>query len=98
MKKLINKIGLDKIAHFGVGGLICAFITFVIMLQEGLNVSLNNIVIPTIGSIIVFFISWIKEQFIDNEFNWYDIIAAMLGCIIIYIGIIIGVLFNILSK
>lgn len=27
MNNLINKIGIDKIAHFGIRGVICAFIT-----------------------------------------------------------------------
>ena len=27
MNNLINKIGIGKIAHFGIGGVICAFIT-----------------------------------------------------------------------
>ena len=34
MKELIEKIGLDKLAHLGVGGLMCAMVTFVVLLQE----------------------------------------------------------------
>lgn len=34
MKKFIEKIGIDKFAHLGVGGLMCAMVTFVVLLQE----------------------------------------------------------------
>lgn len=97
MNKLIEKIGIDKIAHFGIGGLICALITFVVMLQEGGEIGWWCLAMPTIGSIIVFIVSWMKEKVIDDEFNWYDILAAMIGCITVYIAVAIGLVFNTLS-
>lgn len=97
MNKLIEKLGLDKIAHFGVGGLICALITFVVTFQEGGEIGWWCLAMPTIGTVVVFILSWMKEKVIDDEFNWYDILAAMLGCILIYIAVGIGVLFNTLS-
>lgn len=97
MNKLIEKLGIDKIAHFGVGGLICALITFVAMLQEGGEIGWWCLAMPTIGSIIVFIASYIKEKVIDEVFTWNDIWAAMIGCISVYIAVAIGLVFNTLS-
>lgn len=43
MNNLINKIGIDKIAHFGIGGVICAFITlmFIFSMPYGNTLELN---------------------------------------------------------
>ena len=37
MKTIINKFGIDKIAHFSLGGLMCALVTIVYIIQEGIN-------------------------------------------------------------
>ena len=100
MKNLINKIGMDKIAHFGVGSLICAFFTFVFLIQDIDFLALEPwriILLPTIGSIVTLFLSVIKELIIDEVRDWKDLAAAMIGCGTIYIATAIGVLFNILS-
>lgn len=96
MNKMIEKIGTDKILHFCLGGFITALITLVAMLQEYGHISLGTIcAIPTIGTIVVFMISVFKEAMIDDKFDWKDILAAMLGCVLVYIATILGVLFNI---
>lgn len=91
-----NLLGIDKIAHFGVGGLICAMFTFVAMLQDGIF-GWQAMTVPFIGYVVVFILSLIKEAIVDSEFNWWDILAAMLGCVCIHISIFFGVLFNVLS-
>ena len=98
MKELIEKIGIDKIAHFGVGGLLCALMTFVVMLQEGGEIGWWCLAMPTIGSVVVFIVSWVKEKVIDEVFTWKDIWAAMLGCLTVYIAVLTGVLFRLLSN
>lgn len=98
MKKLIEKIGLDKITHFSLGGLICSLLTFIVMLQEGNQVGWWCLSMPTIGTVIVFILSYIKEKVIDDKFNWKDILASILGCATVYLSVGIGTLFNILSK
>lgn len=98
MKKLIEKIGMDKIAHFGVGGLICALLTLVLLLQEGGFVSWKAVLVPFIGSVVVFIISWLKEKLIDEVSTWADLWFAMLGCVMVFIAVAIGVLFNLLSQ
>lgn len=96
MKNLVEKIGMDKIAHFGVGGLICAMITFTSMIQEGAT-GWRSVAFPLIGYVVVFIISIMKEAIIDGEFNFKDIIASMIGCVLVHISVLLGVIFNILS-
>lgn len=102
MNNWINKIGLDKFAHFGIGGLICALFTFVFILQDLpvliLLPTWRLILCPLMGTVVTFFVSVIKEVFFDNEFDWKDIIAALTGCGFVYISVVIGVLFNFLSN
>ena len=99
MNKLINKIGVDKIMHFGLGGIICAVISFILILQDMYFCSYGTIMLyPIIGYVVTFFFALIKEYIIDETKNWKDIFATMLGCIIIHIAICLGVLFNYLSS
>ena len=68
------RIGMDKIAHFGIGGIIGAAIA------------------------IVFILSFIKEKFMDDEYNWLDILASVLGSIAVHMAFIIGLTINELVK
>ena len=57
MKGLVEKIGIDKLAHLGIGGLVCACITFVVILQDmdtllGGNVC-RALLTPFIGTVAV---------------------------------------------
>lgn len=87
------KVGADKVLHHTVGAMICAFITFVSIIQDGI-IDWYLIGYPTIGASVVFIISVIKEYAFDDKVDWKDIIWAMGGCLWIYIAIIIGLLFN----
>lgn len=99
MNDLINKIGIDKVLHFSFGGLISSLLTFVVILQEGNTLSYSQtLFMPIIGAIAVFIISIIKEASLDEEFNWKDIIASILGTLTVFIAVSIGVLFNIWSN
>ena len=99
MNNLINKIGLDKIAHFGIGGLICAIMTFIVMIQELQNLDYKLVLLsPIAGYVVTGFVSIIKEYFFDApNSDWKDIIAGMLGCVAVHVSVGIGVLFNILT-
>lgn len=96
MDNLINKIGLDKITHFGIGGIICAFMTFIIILQDLHCLSYRSILLyPFLGYFVTAFCSIIKEYFFDgSKADWKDIVAGMLGCVFIHLAVCIGVLFN----
>lgn len=97
MKTIINKFGIDKIAHFSLGGLMCALVTIVYIIQEGVNGSWTMVLYPIIGSIWTFVLSIAKEQLFDSVFDWKDIAAAMIGCATVFVAVAIGVLFYLSS-
>ena len=74
MKKFIEKIGIDKFAHLGAGGLMCAMVTFVVILQDadillhGSNIW-RALLTPFIGTVVVMVFELFKE-YMDSEFNW----------------------------
>ena len=90
-------IGMDKIAHFGIGGIIGAAIAIVITLSIG-DYGWVVGVYPFVAHAIVFILSFIKEKFMDDEYNWLDILASVLGSIAVHIAFIIGLTINELVK
>lgn len=100
MKELddfLVKVGTDKILHHVVGALVCALVSFVVILQEGV-VDWRTVLAPTIGVVFVLFISVIKELFLDESREWKDVVWAMTGTLWVYAAVAIGVLFNYLSR
>lgn len=97
MDKLIEKIGLDKFAHIGIGGLICAMITFVVILQDANLIwqghFWNIVFSPTIGMISVIILELIKEALIDMKFSVKDFLYTISGCLLVYIAVLIGMFF-----
>lgn len=91
------RIGIDKIAHFGIGGIIGAAIAIVITLARG-DYGWVVGVYPFVAHAIVFILSFVKEKFMDDEFNWLDILASVLGSIAVHIAFIIGLTINELVK
>lgn len=77
---IVNHFGSDKVMHFLGGAWIVALAT-----PFGWRGML-------IGFIIVMLLSFAKEQWLDDIFEWYDILAAFLGCVatvIIYLLILL---------
>lgn len=95
--ELIEKIGIDKILHFSLGGIIVASITIPMALQEP-NVDTSTLFTPLTGTIVVAMFSWFKEKVIDDKFSWGDILASVLGAVPIWIVTALGVLFHNLSN
>ena len=91
------KVGMDKIAHFGIGGIIGAAIAIVITLAIG-DYGWVVGVYPLVAHAVVFILSFIKEKFLDEEFNWLDILASVLGSIAVHIAFILGLTINELAK
>ena len=87
------KVGMDKIAHFGIGGIIGATIAIVITLARG-DYGWVAGAYPFISHAIVFILSFIKEKFMDDEYNWWDILASILGSIAVHMAFIIGLTIN----
>lgn len=96
MNKFIEKIGMDKVAHFGVGGLITALFTIVLMMQD-LPVFLAEpwriLILPIAGTIVTAFVSVIKELFFDGQRDWKDLYVALIGSSSVYIAVFFGFLF-----
>ena len=91
------RIGMDKIAHFGIGGIIGATIAIVITLARG-DYGWVAGAYPFLAHVIVFILSFIKEKFMDDEYNWLDILASVLGSIAVHMAFIIGLTINELVK
>lgn len=94
MEKLINRIGLDRIAHFGVGAAVCAFATlmFVFSLPVGgeLLCSWRLVALaPAVGYVLVALLAWAKEMN-DDAPDWLDFLASMLGCVFVHLGAAAG--------
>lgn len=101
MKALIEKIGLDKITHFSLGGLITALLTIICMLQD-VDILMYNpwraVLYPLVGTVVTAFVSVLKELLLDSKADWKDVWSALLGSATVYIASIIGMLLFILSK
>ena len=89
----VDKVGVDKVLHFSIGGLISAFFTIILVLQEP-DVTWNLVGLSFIGTIIVGFFSLCKE-FMDIKVDWKDIVASILGTIPVIIATILGILLHI---
>ena len=96
LNTFISKIGQDKFDHHILGALICALVSFVCILQDGVF-NWTAVGYPLTGSAVVFFISVIKEYALEDKADWGDIIAAMLGCLWVFAAVAFGVLLNQLS-
>ena len=96
MNNLINKIGLDKITHFSLGGLICAVFTLVFIIQDVPALTYKSMLLyPFAGYVVTGFLSIIKVYFFDApNSDWKDIVAGMFGCIFVHIFVCFGVFCN----
>ena len=97
LDNLIGKLGNDKTLHFLGGGFICSFISFLLILQESGLTAWEKVSDVLIGTIFVLILSVLKELIADDESDWYDVLAAVLGCIPVYIAVGLGAWFNSLS-
>jgi hypothetical protein len=95
MNKFIEKIGMDKVAHFGVGGLITALFTIVFILQDmGTLVFYpwKMLLYPVIGAAITAVASVVKELF-DETPDKKDILAALIGSAVVFVAVFFGIVF-----
>ena len=95
----VTKVGVDKCLHFSLGGLISALVSIIILLQESYT-PLQLFIPPTIGAVVVFCLSIIKEnmdvEVKQNTFDNKDILAGMLGTLTVYIAIGLGLLIKLI--
>lgn len=96
MNKLIEKIGMDKVAHFGVGGLITAIFTLVFVIQDMGSLIYHPwkmMLYPVIGTVVTTLVSIMKEKLLDAKPDWNDVYAALIGSALIFIANFFGILF-----
>lgn len=95
MQNFIEKIGMDKVAHFGVGGLITALFTIIFILQDMGTLIFHPwkmLLYPFIGAIITVVASVVKELF-DGTPDKKDVLAALIGSATIFVTVFVGILF-----
>lgn len=101
MNNFIEKIGMDKVAHFGVGGLITALFTIALMGQD-LDILVLSpwrmLLYPFAGVVVTAFVSVIKELFFDVKRDWKDLYAALIGSATVFVASAFGFLFFIGSN
>lgn len=99
MKKIINYFkswGMDKWAHFGIGGLICALSTIIFLFTlNPISVSWGLLFAFIPGTVLVGILSVIKEFTDSTGFSLPDIVAAMLGCLLVEAAVLFGILIGI---
>lgn len=101
MQNFIKKIGVDKAAHFGIGGLITAIFTIVFIIQDmGVLVfqPWKMPLYPFIGAAVTAIVSVAKEMLMDDQPDWHDLYAALIGSAIVFVAVFFGILFYVGSN
>ena len=101
MKSFIEKIGMDKMAHFGIGGLITALFTIILIAQDMTVFSAEPwrmLIAPLAGTVVNAFVSVIKELLVDDRPDWNDLMAALVGSATVFVATAIGWILFILSN
>ena len=101
MNKFIEKIGMDKVAHFGIGGLITALVTIVFIVQDLPMFMFHPwrmLLYPFIGAAVTAIVSVANEMLMDEQPDWYDLYAALLGSAIVFVAVFLGILFYVGSN
>ena len=96
MNKFIEKIGMDKVAHFGVGGLITALFTIALMGQDLMVLAMQPwkmLLYPFIGAAVTAIVSVAKEMLFDEQPDWDDLYAALIGSALVFVSVFFGILF-----
>lgn len=97
MKEIIKRFaGVDKAAHFGIGGLITAIFTIVFIVQDmGVLVfhPWKMLLYPFIGAAVTAIVSVAMERLMDEQPDWYDLYAALIGSAIVFVAVFFGILF-----
>ena len=94
-KGLFSDWGIDKWAHLGIGGLACALITIAMMLAEHQVSPWRMLLFPLGGAVCVFIPSFFKEMIDSTGFSWMDILATMLGCLLVEAAAVFGILIGV---
>lgn len=95
--KLAGWCGMDKIAHFGIGGLVAAIVVIVMAQQDyGCGVW-RTAHMGCAGLIVTTWLGIIKE-IMDTKRDWKDIVAGIAGAAVVVISGYAGAVLNVLSN
>ena len=95
--KLSAWCGMDKLAHFGIGGLIAA-IVLIAMAQQDYGCGVwRTAHMSWAGVIVTIWLSIIKE-IMDTKRDWRDIVAGIAGAAVVVISGYAGAVLNVLSN
>ena len=99
--KLTDKLsawcGMDKLAHFGIGGLIAAIVVIVMAQQDyGCGVW-RTAHMGWAGLIVTTWLGIIKE-IMDTKRDWKDIVAGIAGAFVVVLASYGGVVLYVLSN
>lgn len=94
---LVKKVGNDKVLHFLGGAWICSLITFIAILLDGGVGIWDKVSCVIIGTAFVIFLSVVKEISMDDNADWLDVVASVIGCLTIFVTVGVGALLNYLS-
>lgn len=95
MEKLIIRIGLDKLAHFGWGGWICGLITVMLIILTGSAQDWLTLLWALVGVIVTTLLSILKEKF-DREFNWLDVAWSAGGAFTVFLTVLVCLSFKLI--
>lgn len=93
----MNKFIKENYVTLVTSGYVCSLMTFVAMLQEHELSNGGKIGIVGIGTIAVLMAVVFKNIVATEKFSWYNILAAIIGCVTVAIAVALGVWFNVLS-
>ena len=95
--KLSAWCGMDKLAHFGIGGLIAAIVVIAMAQQDyGCGVW-RTAHMSWAGVIVTLWLSLIKEM-LDTKRDWHDIVAGIAGAFLVVLASYGGAVLYVLSN
>ena len=95
--RLSKWCGMDKIAHFGIGGLIAAIVLIAMALQDDGCGVWRTAHMSWAGVIVTIWLSIIKEM-LDTKRDWLDIVAGIAGAFLVVLASYGGAVLNVLSN
>ena len=76
-QKLISKIGVDRFAHIGIGGFLSGVCSMFGWLPS------------LFGFVIISILCLVKEECLDEKFDWIDLVCGIGGALVPFIIAII---------
>ena len=100
MKNFLKSLlAIDKLAHFGWGAMICAAVVLVCLLQEVSGpLSWSAVWVCLIGTIVAVVLEICNDFIVDMKWDWADVVATVLGTLVIWVATAIGIWFNIIAQ